>query len=209
MTRRFIRNPFTLIALVALLALFLNACCGSCGDADLEAAQKELEKEIEKEKAKAEKESKMDSEDIEVKKDKKADKKKDEMADKMDKMDKMDKEEKKADKGSSKLEPITVKDIKPKELRTRLESLGWEVIGEPTEQNQTGMRGVTYPIVKGAKGGAASIYEYKQQNVAKIFDDSMRKQKAATERDGGKVITVLFPGDESLGKEVLDQIMGR
>lgn len=206
MTRRLIHNPFTLVALVALLALFLNACCGSCGDAAQEAAQKELEKEIEKEKAKAEKESGMDSEDIEVKKDKKADKKKDEMA---DKMDKMDKEEKKADKGSSKLEPITVKDIKPKELRTRLESLGWEVIGEPTEQNQTGMRGVTYPIVKGAKGGAASIYEYKQQNVAKIFDDSMRKQKAATERDGGKVVTVLFPGDEALGKEVLDQIMGR
>ncbi len=88
-------------------------------------------------------------------------------------------------------------------LQQRLEAAGWTVLGEPSRADAGSYRGVTLPIVKGAKGGAASIYEYDDLEAAKTFESSMRRQGAAARREGGKVMTVLFPGDNATAESVL------
>ena len=200
MTRRNLPTTLAALVLVALLGLGLNACCGTCGE-DFDPNDLKID------------EPKVSDKDDDDEEEPDLDLGKVEEKDKDDDLDipppKKEKEDKGDKGGSAKLDPITVKEMKPAELERRIKALGWNVLGEPTESKQRGMRGVVYPVTKGATGGAVSMYEYKQKNIAKTFESSMKKQKAATVRDKGKVIVVHFPNKPDVANEVMDQIMGR
>ncbi len=103
---------------------------------------------------------------------------------------------------------IGVRALSNEELRRRLEAGGWTVLGDPQPSDSPTMRGYTLPIVKGSRGGAASIYEYSDPGAAQSFESSMVRQGAAARREGGKVVTVLFPGDADAGQRLMRWLLG-
>jgi hypothetical protein len=95
----------------------------------------------------------------------------------------------------------------PSKLRSRVESQGWEVVGEPTRLNDNS---ITLPIVRGSVGGAAALNDFDPPGGADYYMESMGKNDgAALVRSGSKVLTVLIPGDGAKARQILDEILGR
>jgi hypothetical protein len=99
-----------------------------------------------------------------------------------------------------------LRDLTGKQIRDRLESLGYSVIGESNSTQQS-LTMNQYTVTRTPQSGAVILYKFNDESIAKTTEDSLRNNaNASVVRDGNTLLFIMM-SPSSASREVLDALV--